>query len=69
MLMTVLMEDAARKLPPEDRDRLDEGSLAELLYADDTLLLSVSAKSLERFLSAAPLVQPMAWNCIGESCN
>jgi len=52
MLMTVLMEDAARKLPPEDRDRLDEGSLAELLYADDTLLLSVSAKSLERFLSA-----------------
>ena len=50
--MTVLMEDAAQKLPPQDRERLDGGSLAELLYADDTLLLSVSAKSLERFLSA-----------------
>jgi len=52
MLMSVLMQDAEDKLPPEDQELLRQGSLAELLYADDTLLLSVSAKSLERFLVA-----------------
>ena len=52
MLMSVLMQDAADMLPLEDRELLRQGSLAELLYADDTLLLSVSAKSLERFLAA-----------------
>jgi hypothetical protein len=52
MLMTVMMHDAVEKLPPEDRDLLRRGSLAELLYADDTLLLSVSANALERFLAA-----------------
>ena len=52
MLMTVLMRDAADKLPPGDQELLRQGSLAELLYADDTLLLSVSADSLERFLAA-----------------
>ena len=46
------MQDAADKLPPHDQDLLRQGSLEELLYADDTLLLSVSAKSLERFLVA-----------------
>ena len=39
-------------LLPEDKELLRDGSLAELLYADDTLLLSVSASSLERFLKA-----------------
>ena len=53
MLMTVLMQDAVEKLLPEDRELMRQGSLAELLYADDTLLLSVSAASLERFLEAA----------------
>ena len=48
MLMTVLMRGATGKLPPEDQELLRKGSLAELLYADDTLLLSVSAESLER---------------------
>jgi len=52
MLMTVLMQDATDKLSPEDKRHLQDGSLAELLYADDTLLLSVSARSLERFLEA-----------------
>ena len=52
MLMTVLMQDAVEKLRPEDRELMRQGSLAELLYADDTLLLSVSADSLERFLEA-----------------
>jgi len=52
MIMTVLMKDAADALPPEDQERLRRGTLSEILYADDTLLLSVSAKSLERFLVA-----------------
>ena len=52
MLMTVMMQDAVEKLPPEDREALRQGSLAELLYADDTLLMSVSAHALERFLAA-----------------
>jgi hypothetical protein len=51
-LMSVLMRDAADSLPPEDQESLRRGTLAELLYADDTLLLSVSGKSLERFLVA-----------------
>ena len=46
------MQDAADKLPPDDQVLLKRGCLAELLYADDTLLLSVSANSLERFLAA-----------------
>lgn len=52
MLMTVVMVDVAAKLPDEDQAALAQGSLAELLYADDTLLLSVSASTLERFLAA-----------------
>ena len=52
MLMTVLMHDAAAKLPDKEKERLLNGDLAELLYADDTLLLSVSADSLQMFLGA-----------------
>ena len=50
--MTVLLQAAADKLSLQDEQYLQDGSLAELLYADDTLLLSVSVKSLERFLQA-----------------
>ncbi len=52
ILMSILMEDAKAKMNSEDRLRFDRGDLVELLYADDTLLLSVSADSLERFLVA-----------------
>ena len=52
MLMTVLMQNAAEKLLPENQELMRQGSTAELLYADDALLLSVSAASLERFLEA-----------------
>ena len=52
MLMTVFMEDAKASLGPDDCERLTRGVLADLLYADDTLLLSVTAASLERFLAA-----------------
>ena len=52
MIMSVLMNDAAAQLNAEDQQQLQKGLLAELLYADDTLLLGVSAQSLERFLVA-----------------
>ena len=52
MLMSVLMADARASIPQADQILLDSEDLAELLYADDTLLLSVSARSLERCLQA-----------------
>ena len=50
MLMSVLMVDAVGLLSPSDQEFVRSGSLAELLYADDTLLLSADAQSLQRFL-------------------
>ena len=52
MLMSVLMEDAKSKLQNEDLELMRKGALAELLYADDTLLLGVNGKSVENFLRA-----------------
>ena len=52
MVMSIIMQDAASSLLAEDQKRLAEGTLGELLYADDTLLLSVSSTSLSRFMSA-----------------
>jgi hypothetical protein len=52
MLMSVLMLDAKPKLTPEDQELLNRGVLAELLYADDTLLMGVNANSVERFMKA-----------------
>lgn len=52
MLMSVLMSDAKTKLDPQDSDLLERGILAELLYADDTLLMGVNAASVERFMKA-----------------
>ena len=46
------MKDAYGQLGAHDADLMRRGCLAELLYADDTLLLGVSADSLERFLRA-----------------
>jgi len=51
MLMTVLMRDVVDNMTPQDRQLFERGDLADLLYADDTLLLSLSAASLERVLS------------------
>ena len=52
MLMTVLMHDAVNELPAKEKELMQRGGLAELLYADDTLLLSVSADSLQVFLAS-----------------
>jgi hypothetical protein len=51
MLMSVLMNDAAEKLEPPDKEMVMRGKLAHLLYADDTLLLGVSEESVQRFLT------------------
>ena len=50
MLMSVLMSDVTSSLTPGDRALLHTGDLSELLYADDTLLMSINAGSLQRFL-------------------
>ena len=55
LLMSVLMSDATAKLTSADGQLFQFGRLAELLYADDTLLLSVSADSLERCLTAVSI--------------
>ncbi len=52
MLMSVLMGDAVAALPPCDKELWQQGSLAELLYADDTLLLGIAANIMQRFLVA-----------------
>jgi hypothetical protein len=52
MIMTIIMSDARDQLTNADKELLEKGCLAELLYADDTLLLSVSSCSLERYLAA-----------------
>lgn len=52
ILMSVLMEDAVHKLSREEKEFLDKGILAEVLYADDTLLIGVNGRSVQRFLQA-----------------
>ena len=52
MLITVLMKDAVDVLAEEDKAALADGHLAELLYADDTLLLGIHADSVERYMAA-----------------
>jgi len=56
MVMTVVLEDAVRELSADDQQLRLSGLLSELLYADDTLILSVSAKPLERYLAAISTV-------------
>ena len=50
--MTVLVFDAVGMLSPEAREAYHAGDLAELIYADDTLLLGVSMKHVETYLQA-----------------
>ena len=52
MVMTVLMSDAAESLGEECQQLMSTGVLTDLLYADDTLLLSETPPGLEKFLQA-----------------
>ena len=50
--MTAVMHDAVSFLPPDARAAYDRGDLADVVYADDTLLLGANAKHIEVFLRA-----------------
>ena len=50
--MSALMEDAVKLLSPAARQAYDQGDLADLAYADDTMLLGVSPVHLAEFLQA-----------------
>ena len=52
MVMTVLMRDAVSALDAKTAAAYETGSLSDLLYADDTLLIGVSDDHLQHFLSA-----------------
>ena len=50
--MSVLIQDVVGRMSNADKKAYEKGDLMAVLYADDTLLMNVSAKSLERFLFA-----------------
>ena len=50
MVMIIIMRDAIHDLPDADKHAYKKGSLLEILYADDTLLLGESAASVSRFM-------------------
>ena len=52
ILMTVLMTDAQSMLSPEAKRAIENDSLEDILFADDTLLISTSAKHLEEYMAA-----------------
>ena len=52
MLMTVLMDNKINKLPGKDNELMQSGNITKLLYADASLLVSVSVGSLGTFTVA-----------------
>jgi len=52
IVMTVLMHDAVELLSPAARAAYEQGDLADLAYADDTLLLGMSSAHLAEYLQA-----------------
>lgn len=52
IVMTVLMHDAVELLGPQARAAYEQGGLADLAYADDTLLLGLSSAHLAEYLQA-----------------
>ena len=52
IVMSVVMREAAAEMSSDHQQRLADGRLGELLYADDTLLLSVSSASLSSFMAS-----------------
>lgn len=50
--MTAVMEDAVEALPKSAKLAYERGDLADLVYADDTLLIGTSAQYLRLFLLA-----------------
>ena len=52
IVMTVLMSDAVSSLGEAAKAEYNKGALADILYADDTLLLGVEVAHLEEFMSS-----------------
>ena len=52
MVLTVVLHDAESSLGIEDRRALQKQNLGHLEYADDTLIMGSSARSVERLLAA-----------------
>ena len=52
MLMTVLMTDARDSLSQAAKNAVTAGSLEDVLFADDTLLISQTGRHLEEFMTA-----------------
>jgi len=52
MVMTVLMSDARGKLSPNAQQACSEGGLEDVLFADDTLLISNSGAHIEEYMAA-----------------
>ena len=52
ILMTMLMHDAVELLSPAAKESYNKGDLANIVYADDTLLLGVSAPFVSEFINA-----------------
>ena len=51
-IMSVIMHDAVASLPAAARAAYDKGDLADLVYADDTLLIGTNSEHLHTFLTA-----------------
>lgn len=56
MMMSVLVKDAVGSLESDVQELFGKGSLDALLYADDTLLLGVSQRSVQELLDAVARV-------------
>ena len=52
MVMTVLMEDARGMMSDEAKAACTKGELEEILFADDTLLMSGNGSHLEEYMAA-----------------
>ena len=50
--MTVLMRDAQGMLSASSQHALGKGLLADILYADDTLIFGLSASCVEEYARA-----------------
>ena len=55
IVMSVLMHDAVQSVSPAARAAYDRGDLADLAFADDTLLMGVSSVHLTEFLDAVAI--------------
>ena len=55
MVMTVLWHDAKEKLQTDPVDKLADCTMInELVYADDTLLIDIDSKILQKFMGTIP---------------